>query len=163
MALIAIMMIIMVTKNLWQRNDVRKPVKPLNDALLLLGETAKVTGDVALSLEKAWKVPMLVDSGAGVNVVRTSLLRKGWEQHIKYVPVVRVRIANGNALQTRGEISLWIRIGSHLAKDRFVVRDNLPLPLLSGMGYQRQNVRHLSTIEDTIQMANGCTLPLLTR
>lgn len=125
--------------------------------------TAQVRGEFAIDANKPWLFPILVDSGAGVNVVKTSTLPKGWQPAATIGPTRHVPVANGAVMRTRGEILLWIRIGTHIAQERFIVIDNLPIPLLAGMGFQRKHVRHFSPMNNTIEMANGSVKPLLHR
>jgi len=83
----------------------------------------------------------VLDTGAGVNIVRTSMLRKNWMAYAeKLTKLPRIRDANNNRLATKYAIHLYVDTRGVRLFDRFLVSDNLSVPCLLGIEFIEQNI-----------------------
>jgi len=83
----------------------------------------------------------VLDTGAGVNIVRTSVLPANWmayDEELTTLP--RIRDANNNRLVTKYAIHLYVDTGCVRLFDRFLVSDNLSVPCILGTVFIEQNI-----------------------
>jgi len=74
-----------------------------------------------------------LDAGAGVDIVRTSVLPANWMAYAEELTTLpRIRDANNNCLVTKYAIHLYVGTGGVRLFDRFLVSDNLAVPCILG-------------------------------
>ena len=76
------------------------------ESYVLRHKNYQVIGDYSCGAGAARRIRMVVDSGAGPNLVHSSILPGGWERLAHFGPQVNIRGANGKALRTRGQVKL---------------------------------------------------------
>jgi len=82
-----------------------------------------------------------LDTGAGVNIVRTSVLPANWMAYAeKLTTLPRIRDANNNRLVTKFAINLYVDTGGVRLFDRFLVSDNLTVPCILDTEFIEQNI-----------------------
>ena len=73
------------------------------------------------------------DTGAGVNIVRTSMLPKNWMAYAeKLTTLPRIRDANNKCLVTESALHMYVDTGGVRIFDRFLVSDILAVPCIVG-------------------------------
>ena len=83
----------------------------------------------------------VLDTGARVNIARTSMLPKNWMAYAeKLTTLPRIRDANNNRLVTKYAIHLYVDTGGVRLFDRFLVSDNLSVPCILGTEFIEQNI-----------------------
>jgi len=75
----------------------------------------------------------VLHTGAGVNIVRTSVLPANWMAYAAELTTLpRIREANNNRLVTKYAIHLYVDTRGVRQFDRFLVSDNLSVPCILG-------------------------------
>jgi len=83
----------------------------------------------------------VLDTGAGVNILRTSVLPANWMAYAeKLTTLPRIRNANNNRLVTKHAIHLYVDTGGVRLFDRYPVSDNLSVPCILGTEFIEQNI-----------------------
>jgi len=83
----------------------------------------------------------VLDTGAGVNIVRTGVLLANWTAYAEELTTVpRIRDANNNRLVTKYAIHLCVDTGGVRLFDRFIVSENLSVPRILGTEFIEQNI-----------------------
>jgi len=83
----------------------------------------------------------VLDTGAGVNIVRTSVLTGNWMAYAKELTTLpRIRDANNSRLVTKYAIRLYADTRGERLFDRFLVSDNLSVPCIFGTEFIEQNI-----------------------
>ena len=88
------------------------------------------------------ELPPCLDTGAGVNIVRTNVLPANWMAYAEELSTLpRIRDANNNRLVTKYAIHLYVDTGGVRLFHRFLVSDNLSVPGILGTEFIEQNNR----------------------
>jgi len=83
----------------------------------------------------------VLDTGAGVNIVRTKVLPTNWMACTeKLTTLLRIRDANNNRLVTKYAIHLYVDTGGVRLFNRFLASDNLSVPCILGTEFIAQNI-----------------------
>jgi len=83
----------------------------------------------------------VLDTGARVNIVRTSVLPKNWMAYAKKLTtLLRIRHADNDRLVTKYAIHLYVDTGGARLFDRYFVFDNLSVPCIRGTEFIEQNI-----------------------
>ena len=89
-----------------------------------------------------WSYRPALDTSAGVNIVRTSVLPANWmacAEELTTLP--RNRDANKNCLVTKYAIYLYVDTGCVRLIDRFLVSEDLSDPCILGTEFIEQNIK----------------------
>jgi len=83
----------------------------------------------------------VLDTGAGVNIVRPSVLPASWMAHAEELTTLpRIRDANNNRLVTKYAKHLYVDTGGVRLSERFLVSDNSSVPCILGTEFIEQNI-----------------------
>jgi len=83
----------------------------------------------------------VLDTGAGVNIVRTSVLPANWMAYAEELTTLpRIRDANNNCLVTKYTIHLYVDTEGVRLFDRFLVSDNFSVPSVLGTEFNERNI-----------------------
>jgi len=83
----------------------------------------------------------VLETGALVNIVRTSVLPTIWMAYAeKLTTLPLIRDANNNRLVTKYAIHLYVETGGVRLFDRLLVSDNLSFPCILGTEFIEQNI-----------------------
>jgi len=88
-----------------------------------------------------WSYRPALDTSAGVNIVRTSVLPANWmacAEELTTLP--RIQDANNNLLVTKYAIYLYVDTGGVRLFDQFFVFDNLSVPCILGTEFIDHNI-----------------------
>ena len=84
----------------------------------------------------------ILDTGAGPNLVRESLLPKDWRDHaVKQNAYPHIRDANGRKLNVEGVVQLYLDVGGQNLGVRFLVCRNLAVKAILGCDFIRRYVQ----------------------
>jgi len=88
-----------------------------------------------------WSCRPVLDTGAGVNIVRTSVLPANWMAYAKKLTTLpRIRDANNNRLVTKYATHLCVDTGGVRLFAQVLVSDNLSVPCILGTEFIEQNI-----------------------
>ncbi len=91
----------------------------------------------------------VLDTGAGLNLVREETLPSGWEQDRRLLKVrFTIVDASGRRLAPQAVVSLVVRTGKTLMRTIFSVVKYLAVPVLLGCAFIRQRVRATFPADD---------------
>jgi len=83
----------------------------------------------------------VLDTGAGVNIVRTSMLPKNWMAYAEKLSTLpRIRDAKNNRLVTECAIHMYVDTGGVRIFDCFLLSDDLPVPCILGTEFIERNI-----------------------
>jgi len=83
----------------------------------------------------------VLDTGAGLNIVRTSVLPANWMAYAENLTTLpRIRDAYNNRLVTKYAIPMYLDTGGVRLFDRFLVSDNLSVPCFLGTELIEHNI-----------------------
>jgi len=83
----------------------------------------------------------VLDTGAGVNIVRSSVLPANWMAFAEEMTTLPcIRNENNNRVVTKHAIHLYLDTGGVRLFDRFLVSDNLSVPCILGTEFIEQNI-----------------------
>ena len=82
----------------------------------------------------------IMDTGAVRSFVNLDQLLELLKSQIEQAKSSTIHDASRNKLKIVGSINLWVLLGSHLCKERFIVCTELAAPYILGCIYLNQNV-----------------------
>jgi len=109
-------------------------------------------------------VGVVVDTGAGPNLVRRSALARGWLRQVvtsKEEEQVRLRDANKARLRTSGTVTLWLQTGARIVPVTFLVVDDLSVPVILGCTFIDDNAHAILPQDRSIRWTNGSVTAIL--
>lgn len=95
----------------------------------------------------------LVDTGAGISIVRTDLIDPSY---IYSPPKVRVRTANNQPLQIDGQATIIINIANIRTAHKVLLSPDLSVDLILGMDFNRKHGLILNLRDNTIHFNDNC-------
>jgi len=113
-----------------------------------------------LGLEKLSLVAfvVVVDTGAGHNLVRRSALAPDWLCQVatsKKEEQVRLRNVNNAWLRTSGTVALWLQTGARIVPVTFFVVDGLSVPVILGCTFIDDNAHAILPPDRSMLWTNG--------
>jgi len=109
-------------------------------------------------------VVVVVDIGAGPNLVRRSALAPDWLHQVvtsKEEERVRLRDANNTRLRTSGTVTLWIQTGARIVPVTFLVVDDLSVPVILGCTFIDDNTHAILPQDRSIRWTEGSVAAIL--
>jgi len=121
---------------------------------------------VSLGLDKLSLVAVgvVVDTEAGLNLVRRSALSPDWlHQVVTSKDEERVRLidANNARLRTSGTVTLWVQKGARIVPVTFLVVEDLSVPVILGCTFIDDNAHAIQTQDRSICWTNGSVTAIL--
>jgi Retroviral aspartyl protease len=84
----------------------------------------------------------VLDTGAGPNLIRESVLPDGWEKYRVHTSWNRRIVdANGKALKFRGVVELALQLGELVVRTRLAVVSHLSVPCILGCDFIDRHVK----------------------
>ena len=120
-----------------------------------------VSASLGLSAKATHPTQVVLDTGAGHNVIRRDMLPEGWKKFItanKDLPTLCD--ATGHVLDTPYEVLLRVRFGNALYRVAFIVAEKLSCPVLLGTRFLNAHVDAINCRKGTVAFT-GDTLPIL--
>ena len=103
---------------------------------------------------------MVVDTGAGPNLISTEALPNGWRNYVFDGPSLNIRASNNKAIDTRESVRLFVKLGGYVASSMFVVSDNLPVPVILGTTFTEKRVKSIECLDQEVIIRNLDVLPI---
>ena len=104
---------------------------------------------------------MILDTGAGPNCVKTSALPQGWEERARLTRNHSLTAANGGTIPSRGMVTLYLRLGDLVARQQFLVVDNLPVPMIIGTRFQDKHVFSIDGQGQQLILKDDSSIPIV--
>jgi len=137
----------------------RVPLGGLPGATTPTGERRKVTRILSLAhrhyditatigpcQRKMHSCRPVLDTGAGINLVRHNVLPANWQSYAgKLERTPRIKDANNNRLIENYAIHLYIDVGCAKVFDRFFVAEHLSVPCILGIEFMDNHVEAIFT------------------
>ena len=96
----------------------------------------KVCVSIGASAAVLYPLRAVLDTGAGINLVREDVLPAGWEKMLlPNVVLPRITNASGRRMAARGVIILHLQVGYLLKRVRFYVTPGLGVPCILGCAF----------------------------
>jgi len=95
----------------------------------------RIVASLGLDMLSLVAVGVVVDTGAGPNLVRRSALAPDWLGQVvisNEEERVRLRDANSARLRTSGTVTLWLQTGARIVLLTFLFVDDLSVPVILG-------------------------------
>ena len=120
----------------------------------------------SLGLEKLALVAfgVVVDTGAGPNLVHRSALAPAWLRQVvtcKEDERVRLRDANNARLRTSGTVTLWLHTDAQIVPVTFIVVDDLSVPVILGCTFIDDNAHAILPQDLSIRGTDGSVTAIL--
>ena len=112
-----------------------------------------------MSPNNGTEVTMVLDTGAGPNIVATRALRDGWQSAMINKKPIGLCAADGKPISTYGYMILWVRLGDYATKDEFLVCDNLPTTMLLGAKFIDKNVAAVHVAKAQVELKDATRVP----
>ena len=134
-----------------------------SECLVMASLHYTVSASIGLTHKATVPTQVVLDTGAGHNVIRRSSLPKGWQDYVttnKDLPTLCD--ASGHVLSTTSEVLLRVRFGNALYRVTFVVVDKLSCPVLLGTRFLNRHCDAIHCRKGTVAFT-GDVLPILGR
>ncbi len=120
----------------------------------------KINACVGIERTRGEPVQVVLDTGAGPNLVREDFLPNGWEQHQRPLKVQFAKVdASGRRLPPQAAIPLVVRMGRTIMRATFFVVTRLAVPVLLGCAFIRQHVRAIFPGDDKVVLTSEESIP----
>lgn len=114
--------------------------------------------DVSFQLDKETPKPTttILDTGAGPSVAREDVLPGGWQCMAARAPKsTHVCDASGQLLKARGLVEMDILVGGKAMLFEFLAVKALSVPLILGMGFQKDHVKAIYLGSESVLWSAG--------
>ena len=132
-----------------------------SDECALTASNYKVASTVGFRPDYMIASPLLVDTGATMNLVHYNFLPPQWKDEIQPYSGSTVKSANKSSLDIVGVIRLYVRVGTLRVKVRFGVVRHLVTRILVGTPFVNKFVKGIFPQEQRIVPADSDPVPIL--
>jgi len=132
--------------------------------LLLSLHNYRIVASLGLYKLSLVAVGVVVDTGAGPNLVRRSALASDWLRKVvtsKEEERVRLRDAHNARLRTSGTVTLWLQTGARIVPLTFLVVDDLSVPVILGCTSIDDNAHAILPQDRSIRWTDGSVTAIL--
>jgi Retroviral aspartyl protease len=154
------------TKQLTPRRILSRPVKKgflqVEVVCPLATRNYKVSATVGVSFTVLTPVSAILDTGAGPNLIRESVLPEDWERYqIPGLPAFHIVGAGGRRLMQKGNITFTVQLGTLKVQALFIVVRGLAAECILGCQFIDRQVQVILPREKRVTLANGSVIPIL--
>jgi hypothetical protein len=143
--------------------------RPVKKGLFQVGEVCylatrndKVSATVGVSATVLTLVSAILDTGAGPNLIRETVLPQDWECYrIPGPPAFHIVDAGGRSLLQKGNITLNVQLGTIKVQERFIVVEGLEAECILGCQLIDRQVQAILSKEKRVTLANGSVIPII--
>jgi hypothetical protein len=122
----------------------------------------KVSAAVGVSTAVISPVRAILDTGAGPNLVRASILTDDWERYrVLGEPTLNIVGAGGRRLRQKGTVSMIVEVGRLQIKSGFLVIEGLAADCLRGCLFINKHVTAILPKEKKVRLSNAIVIPIL--
>jgi hypothetical protein len=105
---------------------------------------------------------MLLDTGAGPNLVREDVLPVDWLRYrIANDPTYQVIGARGRNIPQRGVFTLWVQLGRLRAQARYIVVKSLAAGCILGCQFIDRRVKSILPKEKRVALSDGTAVAII--
>ena len=156
----------MLTTRQTKRRILSRPVKKgllqVEVVCPLATRNYKVSATVGVSATILTPVSAILDTGAGPNLIRETVLPEDWERYrIPGHPAFHIVGAGGRRLLQKGNITLTVQLGTLKVQARFIVVESLAAECILGCQFIDRQVQAILPKEKRVTLANDSVIPIL--
>ena len=138
------------------------PAASAEPILLLQASHYIVAGSIGAFRSVHVPYHLVLDTGAGMNVIRRSALPEGWEANrIAATDLPALGDANGKPLRVNGAVRLQVRLGNTFFRTTFVVVEHLAVEVILGTVFMNRNVKAIECMKRRIRLRDDGYVPIL--
>ena len=131
---------------------------------VLRADHYKVTVLMGCNLIQMQTVDAVLDTGAGPNVIRESLLPHGWQRYAqRATSLPRIRDANNRRLNVEGILPMILDMGSQRFRASFLVCKDLAVPAILGCSFIQRFVEAILPQEHKVVLKYGGAIAIQSR
>ena len=131
---------------------------------VLRADHYKVTVLMGCNLIQMQTVDAVLDTGAGPNVIRESLLPHGWQRYAQRATnLPRIRDANNRRLNVEGILPMILDMGSQRFRASFLVCKDLAVPAILGCSFIQRFVEAILPQEHKVVLKYGGAIAIQSR
>jgi len=138
---------------------------PRNGEVLLFSlHNYRIVASLGLDMLSLRAFGVVVDTGAGPNLVRRDALAPEWLRQVltsKEEEQVRLRDANNARLRTSGTVTLWLQTGARIVPVPVLVVDDLSVPVILGCTFIDDNDHAILPQDRSIRWTDGSVTAIL--
>ena len=126
--------------------------------MMLCSSHYVVAGSIGLSRRHMRPCHIVIDTGAGFNVIRSSALPDGWQD--KLIPdcqMPNLSDANGKPLRLQGAVQLRVRFKNSIFSVTFIVADRLAFDVILGTFFMNKNLKAIECMAGKIVFQHNKT------
>ena len=134
------------------------------EVLLFSLHNYRIVASLGLDKLSLVAVGVVVDTGAGPNLVRRSALAPDWLRQVvtaKELERVRLRDANNARLCIIGTVTLWLQTGARIVPVTFLVVDDHSVPVILGCPLIDDNAHAILPQDRSIRWTDGSVIAIL--
>ena len=155
-----------VTRNpiaiLRKPQSARSEVGKMNAIFPLKSRNYKVSASVGVNTAVISPVRAILDTGAGPNLIRATVLPEDWERYRVFgAPTLNIVGAGGRRLRQSGTVTLHVEIGGIKLRARFLVMETLAAECILGCQFINRHVSAILPKEKHVRLSDGSLIPIL--
>ena len=105
---------------------------------------------------------VVLDTGAGMNVIRRDALPDGWEiSLVTNAEPPALGDANGRPLKIGGVVRLFVRLGNTFFQTTFVVVERLAVEVILGTSFMNRNIKSIECMRRRVRLRDDGVIPIL--
>jgi len=134
------------------------------EVLLFSNHNRRIVASLGLDKLSLVAFGVVVDTGAGPNLVRRNALAPDWFRQVvssKKEEQVRLRDANNARLRASGTVTLWLQTGARIVSVPFLVVDDLSVPVILGCTFIDDNASAILPQDRSIRWTDGSVTEIL--
>jgi hypothetical protein len=142
----------------------KQKIKPpgIEQVFLMASRNYKVSATVGVATAVATPVYILLDTGAGPNLVREDVLPEDWFRYrLAGDTTYQVIGANGRSLAQRGVVTLWVPLERLRAQARFIGVKQLAAGCILGCQFIDRHVKSIHLKEKIVLLNDGAPVAIL--
>ena len=121
----------------------------------------KIQACIGPSIDQVERCTTVLDTGAGPNLVKSSLLTTETLKTMKHdQQIVNLAGAGGHRLKPLGIVTLTVKVGSNITRQPFVVVDALGADAILGTTYIDEHIEFLWIRRRAVIFPNGEHFPI---
>lgn len=140
----------------------RSEVGKMNAIFPLKSRNYKVSASVGVNTAVISPVRAILDTGAGPNLIRATVLPEDWERYRVFgAPTLNIVGAGGRRLRQSGTVTLHVEIGGIKLRARFLVMETLAAECILGCQFINRHVSAILPKEKHVRLSDGSLIPIL--
>jgi Retroviral aspartyl protease len=136
--------------------SVRSDVGKMDVIFPVKSRNYKVSASVGVTTAVLSPVRAILDTGAGPNMIRATVLPEDWERYRVFgAPTLNIVGAGGRRLRQSGTTTLHVEIGGIKFRARFLVMETLAAECILGCQFSNRHVSAILPMEKHVRLSDG--------